>query len=254
MPSSTEFASKLERALAQRSMLDRAVFAKRTRNAPFKTRPVDAELCYLPAFLPPREADRLFAWSVSAVAWQQERLTLFGRQLAAPRLTAWYGEAGTSYRYSGVQRRASPWSPCLADLAHSVGEAAAWRFNYVLLNRYRDGSDSLGWHADDESDLGPQPVIATLSVGAERVLRIRQRSGGPSAALDLAHGSLLLMWGNCQRDYKHCVPSVGKPVGERVSFTFRLVGERAVGQGKTASNQARSPARAVSGSTSAAVP
>ena len=177
---------------------------------------------YIPAFLAAATADELFARTMAEAAWQRERLTMFGRELLAPRLTVWYGEPDTAYRYSGVERRATPWPPLLRDLAGRVAIATGWRFNYVLVNRYRDGNDMLGWHADDEPDLGAMPVIATLSVGAERTLRIRKRQGGASIARTLAHGSLLLMWGRSQRDYKHCVPRTKKPVGERLSFTFRL--------------------------------
>ena len=179
------------------------------------------EMLYVPDFLEPKEADGLFADVVDQANWQRERLVMFGRPVHAPRLTAWYGEPGTSYCYSGVVRPAQHWLPSIRHLAKQVGEAAAWPFNYVLVNRYRDGSDMLGWHADDEADLGESPVLAAVSVGAERVFRVRPRGGGTSVGRTLGHGSLLLMWGNSQRDYKHCLPRTRRPVGERLSFTFR---------------------------------
>ena len=179
------------------------------------------EMLYVPAFLAPNEADRLLAEVIEAANWDVERLVMFGRQTVAPRLTAWYGEPGASYRYSGVVRPAEAWLPPIRRLAERVAEAVAWRFNYVLVNRYRDGRDMLGWHADDETDLGEAPVLAAVSVGAERVFRIRPRRGGASVGRTLGHGSLLLMWGDSQRDYKHCLPRTRKPVGERLSFTFR---------------------------------
>lgn len=188
---------------------------------------------YAARFLSPRCADVLLARSLTELPWQPERLTLFGRALTAPRLVSYCGAPGTSYRYSGVARAAAPWPPFLARLAAAVGAGVGWRFNYALANRYRNGRDMLGWHADDEADLGDEPVIATVSVGAERRLRVRPRAGGASVAGTLAHGSLLLMWGPSQRDYKHCVPRTRVPVGERVSYTFRLTsgtaGCRAVG-------------------------
>lgn len=176
---------------------------------------------YMPDFLPRRQADGLLTRSLAEVDWQNERLTLFGCERIAPRLVAWYGERGVSYRYSGAERAAILWPTFIARLAAEVGDALAWRFNYALVNRYRSGSDMLGWHADDEADLGGEPVIATVSLGAARVLRIRPRRGGASVGGALAHGSLLAMWGRSQRDYKHCVPRTRKPVGERVSYTFR---------------------------------
>ena len=189
-------------------------------------------VCYRADFLPRQCADRLLATALAQLAWQRERLTMFGRVSAAPRLSAWYGEAGTAYRYSGATRTATPWPGFLARLAAAAGRAVGAKFNYVLVNRYRDGRDTLGWHADDEADLGPAPTIATVSVGATRTLRLRPRGRrqarqGRGLGCELAHGSLLLMWGDCQRDYKHCVPRTAQRVGERVSFTFRHTRGRA---------------------------
>ena len=186
---------------------------------------------YQPRFLNQQRADALLAKALAELAWQREQLTLFGRDLLAPRLSAWYGLPGASYRYSGTERRAAPWPAFVERLAAEVGATVGWRFNYVLVNRYRDGQDMLGWHADDEADLGPAPVIATASVGGERMLRMRSRRDRGTAtdsiaARPLAHGSLLLMWGRCQRDYQHCVPRTARPVTERVSFTFRWTSGR----------------------------
>ena len=181
---------------------------------------------HVPAFLGRLRAERLFQQALATLDWQRERIVLFGRARQAPRLTAWYGEPGTAYCYSGVVRRASPWPTPLGELAKEVGGRIGWRFNFVLANRYRNGDDMLGWHADDEADLGCQPVIASLSVGAERMFRVRPRRGGSSVGVTLASGSLLLMWGGSQRYYKHCAPRTAKPVGERINFTFRLTGAK----------------------------
>ena len=181
-----------------------------------------AETLYVPGFLRRPDADGLLDDVVGAADWQQERFVMFGRETTAPRLTAWYGEPGTKYRYSGVVRPAQPWLPPIRRLAERVAAEVAWRFNYVLVNRYRNGSDMLGWHADDEPDLGAMPVLAAVSIGAERTFRIRPRGGGPSVGHVLGHGSLLVMWGYSQRDYKHCLPRTRRRVGERLSFTFRL--------------------------------
>ena len=181
---------------------------------------------YLPSFLTVVEADALLARALADIAWRPERLLLFGREVVAPRRSAWLGEVGASYRYSGATRRAAAWPPFVKRLAARVGATVGSRFNYALVNRYRDGRDMLGWHADDEPDLGPAPVIATVSIGAERVLRLRPRrrelpAARRSVGCVLRHGSLLVMWGDSQRDHQHCVPRTAKPVGERVSFTFR---------------------------------
>jgi len=182
---------------------------------------VDGAL-YLPGFLDARRADTLFERVLEEADWQQERITLFGREIAVPRLTAWYGEDGTTYRYSGITRTAQPWPGRIRHLAEDVSRSVGASFNYVLVNRYRDGSDMLGWHADDEADLGSHPVLGAVSVGAQRIFRLRDRDGGSSVAQVLEHGSLLLMWGDSQHRYKHCIPRTRKPVGERLSFTFRL--------------------------------
>ena len=180
-----------------------------------------SQTLYVPAFLASKAADALFAQTLARADWRRERFKLFGRMVTAPRLTAWYGDPDASYRYSGVVRAAAPWPEDLCGLASIVGEAVGWQFNFVLVNRFRNGADMLGWHADDEADLGVEPVIASVSVGAERVFRLRPRAGGPSVGRPLGHGSLVLMWGRSQRDFKHCVPRTAKPIGERLNFTFR---------------------------------
>ena len=180
-----------------------------------------AQTLYVPAFLARESADALFTQTLARADWRRERFKLFGRVVTAPRLTAWYGDPDASYRYSGVVRPAAPWPEDLRGLATEVGEAVGWQFNFVVVNRFRNGTDLLGWHADDEADLGVEPVIASVSVGAERVFRLRPRTGGPSVGRALGHGSLVLMWGRSQRDFKHCVPRTAKPIGERLNFTFR---------------------------------
>lgn len=182
------------------------------------------DMLLVPGFLPLPEADALLAWLLAAGDWQAERITLFGQERVAPRLLAHYGEADASYRYSGVDRPATEWPRCLALLARRTGAAVGWRFNYLLATRYRHGGDRIGWHADDEADLGPAPVIASLSLGATRTFRVRPRRGGASVGRVLGHGSLVLMWGASQRDYKHAVPGMSGAVGERLNLSFRLVG------------------------------
>ena len=177
---------------------------------------------YMPEFLCRERADAVFARVLQETDWRRERVRMFGRVHDAPRLTAWYGDAGAVYRYGGVAREAVPWPPVYRALAREVAKAVAWRFNFVLVNRYRNGDDMLGWHADDEADLGDAPVIAALSLGAPRMFRIRPRQGGASIGQVLDHGSLLVMWGSCQRDAKHCLPRSRRCTGERLNLSFRL--------------------------------
>jgi alkylated DNA repair dioxygenase AlkB len=176
---------------------------------------------YRPAWVEVREADRLLIALRDELAWEQREIVLFGRRVLQPRLIAWAGALG--YRYSGqtLEPRAS--TPATAALMARVVEHTHVPFNHVLLNRYRDGSDSIGLHADDEPELGPDPVVATLSLGATRrfVLRPRHARLGPSRSLDVQHGSLLVMGGTCQRHYVHGVPRQSGVTGERISLTFR---------------------------------
>ena len=183
---------------------------------------------YFSGFLPPAEAAALLAQLTETVAWEQRHIRLFGQWHPQPRLTAWYGEPEARYAYSGLRWEPLPWLPALAQLREQVAFASGERYNSVLLNRYRDGRDSMGWHADDEPELGPAPVIASLSLGAARRFRVRPRPGTAGAAfgLDLAPGSLLVMDGTTQQHWQHALPKTARPVGERLNLTFRWVEAR----------------------------
>jgi alkylated DNA repair dioxygenase AlkB len=180
---------------------------------------------YEPRWLSEAEADALLQELRSSVPWQQGAITMFGRELLEPRLTAWVGEA--DYTYSGRTMRAAPWPGSLTDLRRRVEAAAGARFNAALLNLYRDGNDSMGLHSDDEPELGRNPVIASVSLGAERrfVLVPKKKTAAARALaceVALGHGSLLVMAGSCQHSYRHGVPKQGR-CGERVNLTFRMV-------------------------------
>ncbi|MCC2545891.1 alpha-ketoglutarate-dependent dioxygenase AlkB [Hymenobacter sp. BT175] len=184
-----------------------------------------ADVLLDPAFLEPASANRLLAELASTIAWRQESIQLYGKAVLQPRLSAWYGDAEARYRYSGLSLEPLPWTPTLLALRQLLEEATGTRFNSVLLNLYRHGQDSMGWHADDEPELGPAPVIASLSLGAARRFRLRPRKPGlaPPVALDLTSGSLLVMRGLTQRYWLHAVPKTARPVGPRLNLTFRLV-------------------------------
>jgi alkylated DNA repair dioxygenase AlkB len=176
---------------------------------------------YLPAWIDARDADRLLTALRDELAWEHREIVMFGRRVLQPRLIAWAGSLG--YRYSGQTLEPRAATPTTAALVARVVEHTRVPFNHVLLNRYRDGADSIGLHADDEPELGPDPVVATLSLGATRrfVLKPRRARFGPSRSLDVEHGSLLVMGGTCQRHYVHGVPRQPGAVGERISLTFR---------------------------------
>lgn len=184
----------------------------------------DAELRYRPGWLPAERADALFEALLAQVPWEIHRIRLFGREVDSPRLSCWMGDADSVYRYSGVRHAPRPWLPALDEVRGRLRREAGFDFNSVLLNRYRDGRDAMGWHSDDEAELGRGPVIASLSLGATRRFVLKHRRD-PSCrlALQLEHGSLLLMSGATQRHYRHALPRTAKPVGERINLTFRRI-------------------------------
>lgn len=183
-----------------------------------------ADVAFSPDWLPPADADALLAAMRKDVPWQVHRLRLFGREVDAPRLSCWIGDPGASYRYSGTRFEPHPWPPALLPARARLAAEIGVRFDSVLANRYRDGADAMGWHSDDEPELGPDPVIASLSLGATRRFRLKPRAGGGDAlSLDLPHGSLLLMRGATQAHWRHALPRTARPVGERINLTFRRI-------------------------------
>lgn len=152
-------------------------------------------------------------------------MRLFGRDIDAPRLSCWIGDPGTDYSYSRVRFQPRPWPAVVQQLRTELHALTGFAFNSVLANRYRDGRDSMGWHADDERELGDAPVIASLSFGATRAFRLRSRHdpGHSSRTLDLGPGSLLLMRGSTQRNWQHSLPKTSRPIGERINLTFRRI-------------------------------
>jgi len=173
-----------------------------------------------PRWLSGPEADQALAALRDELRWEQRAIVLFGRRVLQPRLIAWAGDLG--YRYSGQTLPPRAFTPAAADLLERVRRTVGLPFNHLLVNRYRDGADSMGLHADDEPELGPDPVVATLSLGASRrfVLQAR-RPPRPRRELPLGHGALLVMGGACQRHYVHGVPRQPGVAGERISLTFR---------------------------------
>jgi alkylated DNA repair dioxygenase AlkB len=184
-----------------------------------------AELLFDPAFLSADEAAALLTQLTAEVAWEQRSIRIFGQEIPQPRLTAWYGDADARYTYSGLAWEPRPWLPALQALLQRLEAATGAPFNSVLLNLYRDGRDSMGWHADDEPELGSAPAIASLSLGATRRFRLRPRAGLGHApfGLDLPSGSLLLMRGPTQQHWQHALPKTARPIGPRLNLTFRWV-------------------------------
>ncbi|PZW64610.1 alkylated DNA repair dioxygenase AlkB [Pseudomonas sp. URMO17WK12:I1] len=184
----------------------------------------DAELTYQPGWLDRATADDWLQRLVEQTPWQQPEVVLFGRQLPVPRLVAWYGDSEARYRYSGMTHQPLPWTPLLAEIRQRLVDSLGQPLNGVLLNYYRDGQDSMGWHSDDERELGAEPLVASLSLGGERRFDLRRKGGTRiEHSLQLAHGSLLVMGGQTQHHWQHQVAKTRKPCAPRLNLTFRLI-------------------------------
>lgn len=172
-----------------------------------------------------QSADVLFARLREEIEWREETIQMYGKEYLQPRLLAWYGDEDAHYRYSGKSYRPRAWTPTLQDLRERMQDLAETSFNSVLANLYRDHRDGMGLHADDERELGPEPTIASLSLGEERVFRLkhRHRKDLSPIRLPLPSGSLLLMRGKTQQNWKHEVPKSRAPCGPRINLTFRRV-------------------------------
>ena len=169
-------------------------------------------------------AQEWFTRLYDEISWERHRLRLFGREVDSPRLSCWIGDADTVYTYSGTRFTPHPWTPACAELREKISVLCGERYNSVLCNLYRDGRDSMGWHSDDEAELGTQPCIASLSLGATRRFRLRhRRDPAQRLELDLASGSLVLMSGATQRNYRHDLPKSARVIEPRINLTFRRI-------------------------------
>ena len=170
------------------------------------------------------DADALFAQLRASVDWRQEEVLIFGQRRLVPRLVAWHGDSNAAYTYSGTSHEPLPWTPALRAIKSRVEAITGHPFNSVLLNLYRDGRDGMGWHADDEMELGRDPAIASVSFGEPRrfLLRHRRRTEARSELL-LGNGDVVLMAGPTQHHYVHAVPKTARAAGERINLTFRRV-------------------------------
>lgn len=184
----------------------------------------DGELHFNPQWLARAEADALMDALMDQVHWETHRIKLFGQEHDSPRLSCWIGDPGASYVYSRVRFEPRPWPPALAALRARVDEASGEAMNSVLANLYRSGQDAMGWHSDDEPELGARPVIASLSLGATRRFRFRhRRDHSKTFAIELPHGSLLLMSGDTQANWQHALPRTARTVAPRLNLTFRQI-------------------------------
>ena len=184
------------------------------------------EVDWYPDWLTPATAARALTQLIDEVAWRQDTIGTPAGRVALPRLTAWQGESDAVYVYSGIRNEPQPWTPAVAELKAVAEAICGARFNSVLINRYRSGADSMGWHADREPELGAQPVIASVSLGVARTFDLRHNKTGVVQSFSLKGGSLLVMKGNTQADWRHRVPKEPRVTGERINLTFRWVAPR----------------------------
>jgi alkylated DNA repair dioxygenase AlkB len=186
---------------------------------------IDAEVKFIRSFYRRDESAPLMATLLHEIAWRQETIVLWGKEYPQPRLTAWYGDPGSRYRYSGMTLEPQTWTPTLQRIHDDIERASGQRYNSVLLNLYRDERDSVGWHSDDEPELGPTPAIASLSLGETRCFKFRHktRKDQKRIALELIDGSLLLMAGGTQRYWQHAIDKEKRVRGPRINLTFRNI-------------------------------
>jgi len=189
----------------------------------------DRNFRFYPYFLPTNVADSYLQQLLREIDWRQDKLKLYGREHNIPRLHQWYADKGTTYAWSGIAMQPLSWIKPLGQLRNQLQQQTGHTFNSVLANLYRDGNDAMGWHADDEPELGTEPVIASISLGAERDFHLRQKdrgtgkSRGCARSISLPHGSLLLMSGSSQRDWQHALPKRRRISKPRINLTFRTV-------------------------------
>jgi alkylated DNA repair dioxygenase AlkB len=198
-------------------------------NSLFQPEPIalhlpDADILYYPAFFNKEDADSIYTQLLKDIPWQQDEIRVFGKIHPQPRLTALFGNEGKSYSYSNIKMQPHPWNPLLQKIKSQIEEISNTSFTTVLLNYYRDGKDSNGWHADNEKELGRNPVIASLSFGAERPFQLKHNvDKDQKKSIVLEHGSLLLMNGTTQHFWKHQIPKTVKPIAPRINLTFRVI-------------------------------
>lgn len=186
--------------------------------------PSGGEVYYIPKLFSKEKSDEYFSRLMTDIQWKQEPIKIFGREILQPRLTAWYGDVNKPYTYSGLIMEANEWIPVLEDLKSAADQYSGSTSTSALLNLYRNGNDGLGWHRDNEKVLGPTPVIASLSLGEERLFQLRNYADKKQViTLELEHGSLMIMKGSTQRNWEHRIPKTKKLKGPRINITFRTV-------------------------------
>ncbi|GAF04643.1 alpha-ketoglutarate-dependent dioxygenase AlkB family protein [Saccharicrinis fermentans] len=183
----------------------------------------NGEYLFVPDFFNVEEANRHFKTLLNDVEWKQESMSMYGKVIPFPRLTAWYGDNDKPYSFSGIILSPIQWNEALLEIKAKIEVEAKTIFNSVLLNRYRNGNDSISWHTDSEKELGLNPIIASVNFGATRKFQLRHKESKEKIELKLGHGSLLIMGGELQHYWQHQVPKTKKAVNERINLTYRVI-------------------------------
>ena len=183
----------------------------------------NGDLYYYPDFYTPKKAWSLFNFLDESISFEQRSILLYGKPYMSPRLEAFFSKNGEEYSYSGKKLKSQLFTKELHQICREIEQFTKTDFNSVLINVYRDGRDSNGWHSDDEKELGINPVIASLSLGTERIIKFRNDKTKESLALNMEHGSLIVMGGSIQHHWKHQVPKTNKTSDKRINLTFRKI-------------------------------
>ncbi|GHC64930.1 alpha-ketoglutarate-dependent dioxygenase AlkB family protein [Ulvibacter litoralis] len=200
------------------------LFASEEHKTPLQLPIKDGTVLYIPSFFSSEKASEYFTRLTTETPWQQDSITLFGKTHPQPRLTALYGNNSKPYSYSGITMLPKQFTPTLKEIKCDVEKFSEVNFTTVLLNLYRNGSDSNGWHSDNEKELGTNPVIASVSFGAPRMFHLKHKTDKAlKHKIILEHGSLLLMKGATQENWLHQIPKTTKRVAPRINLTFRIV-------------------------------
>lgn len=183
----------------------------------------NGEYIYIPDFYDRTMANYYLQQLTNTIEWKQESMNMYGKTIPFPRLTSWYGDTDKPYSFSGITLQPHPWTKELIEIKDKIDHKAQVNFNSVLLNRYRDGNDSISWHTDAEKELGENPVIASVNFGAERKFQLKHINTNEKIELILKHGSVLIMKGELQHYWKHQVPKTKMKIDERINLTFRVI-------------------------------
>jgi len=187
----------------------------------------DGQAIFYPQFFSLPESDHYFENLMKEIEWKQEPIFIFGKSVMQPRLTAWYGDPDKSYQYSGITMHPKNWTNVLLEIKQKIETLSPVAFNSALLNQYRHEKDSVGWHRDNEKSLGINPVIGSVSFGAPRKFLFRYYADKSiQHSFELTHGSFLLMQGETQNYWEHCIPKQNHKTGPRINMTFRVIQEK----------------------------